>query len=258
MNKAIKQTITLVVLAFLIGFSIFYYYNPSENTEIVDEYSYLTSEEISAIVYLECYDDNFERNELVYVGSGVIVDPTGMILTNRHIVENVDGSIMERSLPCYVGITENISDYPIIKYEADILVYSTEPDFDIALLSIEKVCSECEGAPASLPIEFPFFELADPSDFEPGDFIAIAGYPEIGMYTFTYTEGIMSGRIGDYIMKTDAKIDSGNSGGAALDMANQLIGVPTWVATGDAESIGYIIEADDVYDWINEAASLLD
>ena len=84
-----------------------------------------------------------------------------------------------------------------------------------------------------------------------GDYIAVAGYPEIGSGTFNLTEGIVSGRVGKFVIKTDAKIDSGNSGGTALNNRNELVGLPTWTISGTAESLGYIIGIDQVYDWYN-------
>lgn len=223
----------------------------------------LTQNQISAVVELWCPDDNYEENGFISMGSGVIVSKEGVIFTNRHVVSNYDWSVIESSPTCYVGITKDISQPSKFKYAADLLDYSPEPepsssdyfDFDVAALYIYDICYDCPDAPASLPEKFPYLELGHSAKLSPGDYIAIIGYPEIGAGTWNFTDGIISGRVGDFVIKTDAKIDSGNSGGAALNAKNQLIGIPTWTISGDAESIGYIIAIDDVYEWFQEKIS---
>jgi len=228
----------------------------SETTPEEEPFQFLSQEQISAIVLLVCIDDN----DFVNIGSGVIINSDeGNIFTNRHVVSNEDGSVIKTSPTCYVGITDNISQPPKLKYLADIVAYSPKTDeyfdFDIAVLDIYDVCpkSECEDAPLSLPSNFPFLEIGYSENLIPGSYVEIAGYPTIGGDTFTLTEGIISGRVGDFVLKTDAKIDEGNSGGAALDEWNLLIGIPSYTILGTAESIGYIIDIDSIYEWYNKA-----
>lgn len=81
-----------------------------------------------------------------------------------------------------------------------------------------------------------------------GDEVAIIGYPEIGSQTdITTTRGILSGRDGvNYI--TDAKIDFGNSGGAAIHIkSNCYLGIPTFSVVGGVESLGRILDAAIVF-----------
>ncbi len=213
----------------------------------------LSQEQISAVVELWCPDDDYDNNGFLSMGSGTIVSEQGIIFTNRHVVSNEDWSVIESSPTCYVGITEDISQPSTFMYIADLISYSPQTDdffdFDVAVLYIYDVCQDCPGAPRFLPDRFPFLELGYSSNMGPGDYVAIVGYPEIGAGTWNFTDGIISGRVGSFVIKTDAKIDAGNSGGAALNSKNQLIGIPTWTITGQAESIGYVIEIDDVYDW---------
>jgi len=231
----------------------------SEITPEEEPFQFLSQEQISAIVLLVCVDDD----NFVNIGSGVIIDSDeGNILTNRHVVSNEDGSVIKTSPTCYVGITDDISQPPKLKYLADIVAYSPKTDeyfdFDIAVLDIYDVCpkSECEDAPLSLPSSFPFLEMGYSEYLIPGSYIQIAGYPTIGADTFTLTEGIISGRVGDSVLKTDAKIDEGNSGGAALDEWNLLVGIPSYVISGNMESIGYITDIDSVYEWYQKKALL--
>lgn len=80
-----------------------------------------------------------------------------------------------------------------------------------------------------------------------GDQIVILGYPAIGTQNgITATEGIISGIENDYYV-TSAKIDHGNSGGAAVSVKNDCwIGIPTWAASGSIESLGRILKAQFV------------
>lgn len=230
--------------------------------EEIPEYGYgippLTQEQISAVVLLVCPDDNVEYNEFVSYGSGIIMNPEGNILTNRHVVSNEDWSIIKSLPTCFVGITDDISQPPKMKYLADLVAYSPQTDeyfdFDMAVLAISDVCprSECENAPLFLPSSFPYLWAGYSEYLIPGSYVAIAGYPEIGASTFTLTDGVISGRVGDFVLKTDAKIDEGNSGGAALDDQNLLIGIPSFVILGTAESIGYIIDIDSIFEWYNQ------
>lgn len=218
----------------------------------------LAQEQISAVVELWCPDDDYRYNGFVSIGSGSIVHPKGIIFTNRHVISNYDWSVIMSSPTCYVAITDNIAYPPEMKYMADLVAYSPAADeylgfdFDIAVLHIYDVCHECEGAPESLPESFPYLELGYSDILAPGDYVAIAGYPEIGAGTFNFTNGIISGRVGEFVLKTDAKIDSGNSGGSALNNLNQLIGLPTWTIIGQTESIGYIIGIDQIIQWYEE------
>ncbi len=213
----------------------------------------LTQEQISAVVELWCPDDNYDYTGYISIGSGSIVSPEGIIITNRHVVSNEDWSVIKSAPTCYVAVTGDIAWPPTIKYTANLIAYVPVTDdyfdFDIAILYINDICQECEDAPSSLPSSFPYLDLGYSDILSPGDYVAIAGYPEIGAGTFNFTDGIISGRVGRFVLKTDAKIDSGNSGGSALNAKNQLIGVPTWTISGYAESMGYVIGIDQVVEW---------
>ena len=77
-----------------------------------------------------------------------------------------------------------------------------------------------------------------------GDSVLVLGYPSIDSdRDLTATEGIVSGREGDYFV-TSAKVERGNSGGAAiLTKENCYLGIPTFVETGGLESLARILDA---------------
>ncbi len=229
-----------------------------ENQQVpfpTDEYFLpsLTQEQISAVVELWCPDDNYNHTGYISVGSGSIVSPEGIIITNRHVVSNEDWSVIKSAPTCYVAITDDIAQPPTVKYAVNLIAYAPVTndyfDFDIAILYINDVCRQCEGAPSSIPPGFSYLDFGYSDILAPGDYVAVAGYPEIGAGTFNFTDGVISGRIGEFVLKTDAKIDSGNSGGSALNSKNQLIGVPTWTISGKAESMGYVIGIDQIVEW---------
>lgn len=81
-------------------------------------------------------------------------------------------------------------------------------------------------------------------DVRIGDKMVIVGYPAFGGSSLTATEGTISGFVETQygpIYKTSAKIDSGNSGGIAVDKTKKcLLGMPTWATQGTFEGLGYI------------------
>jgi len=81
-----------------------------------------------------------------------------------------------------------------------------------------------------------------------GDKIVILGYPGIGSLTdITATEGIISGFDGDYYI-TSAKVEHGNSGGAAILIKDSCyLGIPTFAQVGEVESLARILKADAVF-----------
>ena len=222
----------------------------------------LSKKQINAMVQLWCPDDNYGNNGFMSLGSGTIISQDGIIITNRHVVSNYDWSVIASLPTCYVAVTDDISQPPRVMYTANLIAYSPEKtsssdyeydfDFDVAVLYIDDVCQECKGAPKILPSSFTYLEMGYSDLLNPGDYIAIAGYPNIGADTFTFTEGVVSGRVGDFVIKTDAKIDSGNSGGSALNGKKELVGVPTWTISGQAESLGYIIGIDQIIKWYED------
>ena len=164
-----------------------------------------------------------EQNSL---GSGVIVDASGVIVTNNHVV---DGATELRVV---------LADRR--EYEAEILL--TDETTDLAVLRVE----------TDEPLPVMPFDVS--GDIEVGDLVLAIGNPfGVGQ---TVTSGIVSalartdvGRtdFGSFI-QTDAAINPGNSGGALVDMDGELVGVNTMIfsRSGGSNGIGFAIPVEMV------------
>ncbi len=157
------------------------------------------------------------------LGSGVIVSPDGIILTNNHVVENAE--------TIKVALKDG--------RDLEAKLVGTDPQSDIAVLRVDQR-------------ELPAIEIADSSRSRTGDLVLAIGNPfGIGQ---TVTMGIISavGRanmgITDYedFIQTDAAINPGNSGGALIDMDGKLVGINTAIAsqTGGYQGIGFAIPSN--------------
>ena len=161
------------------------------------------------------------------LGSGVIVAPDGIVVTNHHVVKG--------SGPADIKIA--LAD----KREYSARVMLTDEKTDLTILKID--------APN---VSFPYLDFADSDALEVGDLVLAIGNPfGVGQ---TVTSGIISGlartRIGksDYqaFIQTDAAINPGNSGGALVDMNAQLVGINTLIfsKSGGSHGIGFAIPSN--------------
>jgi len=192
-----------------------------------------------------------------FSGSGTLLqlaDSTYVILTNSHVV----GSSAFCSVSFLINpSSKDVSDENQVFYMGEFGGYlSNDITDDEVLLTLKPFPSavlaslEADGTTITAQSRSTDFlkgvarsELCRSFVPQIGDDISVIGYPGIGSFsTPTITRGIISGREGNYYL-TDAKIDSGNSGGAALlTRANCYLGIPTKVRTGDFESIGRILD----------------
>ncbi len=150
------------------------------------------------------------------VGSGVIIDNQGHILTNYHVVQGA--SVIEVL-------------FAKTKRKVTAKVVGTDPKTDLALLSL------------TLPKDATPLDLGDSDSLRVGDVVLAIGNP-FG-YSHTVTSGIISakGRVigqGPYddFLQTDAAIHPGNSGGPLLDIRGRVIGINTAVSS-DGPGIGF-------------------
>ena len=161
------------------------------------------------------------------LGSGVIVDPSGLIVTNKHVIEGAD------------EIRVVLSD----RREFVAKPMATDTKTDLALLRIN-----------SNGEDLPHIKMRDSDELEVGDLVLAIGNPfGVGQ---TVTNGIVSAlartRVGksglNAFIQTDAAINPGNSGGALIGMDGRLVGVNTAIfsKSGGSQGIGFAIPSNMV------------
>ncbi len=160
------------------------------------------------------------------LGSGVIVEASGVILTNRHVIEGA------------TDVRIAISDGR--EFAVDIVIEDEQTD--LAVLRVR----DAGG------VRFPAISFANSDDLLVGDLVLAIGNPfGVGQ---TVTSGIVSAlaRTGveasdyEFFIQTDAAINPGNSGGALVDMSGQLVGINTAIysQSGGSVGIGFAIPAN--------------
>jgi Do/DeqQ family serine protease len=161
------------------------------------------------------------------LGSGVIVDPSGLIMTNNHVIE---------------GASEvKIALADKREFEAEIVLKDSRTD--LAVLRVK------DGRE-----QFPAIEIGNSDELQVGDVVLAIGNPfGVGQ---TVTHGIVSALartqvgITDYqfFIQTDAAINPGNSGGALVDLSGRLVGLNTAIfsRSGGSQGIGFAIPVNMV------------
>jgi serine protease Do len=162
------------------------------------------------------------------LGSGVIISPNGIIITNNHVVERANEI--------------KITLYNKKSYECKVI--GRDKRTDIAVIKIKKGLKAGEKLPA--------IKIGDSSKLQVGELVLAIGNP-FGL-GHTVTLGIVSakGRSGlgivDYedFIQTDAAINPGNSGGALVNIKGELIGINTAIITksGGYQGIGFAIPSN--------------
>lgn len=149
-------------------------------------------------------------------GSGVIISPDGLIVTNNHVINGAEE----------ISITTNDNR----TYTAELI--GTDPKTDIAILKIET--SE----------DLPFTTFADSDNVQVGEWVLAVGNPF--NLTSTVTAGIisaksrdLSGRNTQSFLQTDAAVNPGNSGGALVNVNGDLIGINTAISSQTGNYVGY-------------------
>jgi Do/DeqQ family serine protease len=161
------------------------------------------------------------------LGSGVIVDGSGLVVTNNHVIAGAD------------QVKVSLAD----KREFDAEIVLKDERSDLAVLRVK-----AKGE------KFPTLEFADSDTLQVGDVVLAIGNPfAVGQ---TVTHGIVSALartqvgITDYqfFIQTDAAINPGNSGGALVDLGGRLVGINTAIfsRSGGSQGIGFAIPANMV------------
>ncbi len=179
-------------------------------------------------------------------GSGFIVSADGYILTNRHVVSDIEGQYT---------VVMNDAAHAGQKYKATVL--ARDPNDDIAVLKIDGK-------------NLPFVHLGDSSKLQVGQTVIAIG-DALGQFDNTVSKGIVSGLSRSIeaadgfsasetlhgLIQTDAAINPGNSGGPLLDLNGNVIGMNTAVA--NAQSIGFALPINELkaaYDEVRSAGKI--
>ena len=160
-------------------------------------------------------------------GSGTIVLDGSYVLTNAHVVIDLDGTGKQCDL--IVGFTDKWTEPPRNFVPAETILFDN--DLDLAVLQlIDRISGMPMVAEGRAPIVVQQLELTL------GEEISSLGYPAIGGRPITYSKGSASGTInlqgdhgihGEFIKTTDLEINHGDSGGAIFNSTGQFVGVPT-------------------------------
>ena len=161
------------------------------------------------------------------LGSGVMVDSSGLVVTNNHVIEGAD------------QVKVSLSDKR--EFEAEIVLKDSRTDLAVLRLKDTKE-------------KFPDLDFSNSDDAQVGDVVLAIGNPfGVGQ---TVTHGIISALartqvgITDYqfFIQTDAAINPGNSGGALVDITGKLVGINTAIfsRSGGSQGIGFAIPANMV------------
>lgn len=238
-------TVLLAFVAGVFGAALFVRFMPVSQQSAIEQSKQVTLQENSATIDLvkkvgpsvvsintsTTVQSFFGAQEQEGAGTGVIVTPDGLILTNKHVVEGAS--------------TVTVTNTDGKQFEGKILALDAAND--IAFIKVE-----ASGLPAA--------DLGDSDKVEVGQ-RAIAIGNALGEYSNTVTTGVISGKQRPVqasdgqgrtetltnLFQTDAAINPGNSGGPLLNIDGQVIGINTAVASGNnAQNIGFAIPINQV------------
>ncbi|HYX04725.1 MAG TPA: Do family serine endopeptidase [Reyranella sp.] len=204
---------------------------PTDRSELVYSYAPLVKRVSPAVVNIYTTTTARVQRRLLFpfpgmppgdrvqnsLGSGVLVRPDGLIVTNAHVVKGAD------------EIRVVLAD----RREFEAKIVTQDERYDLALLRIDGSGEK-----------FPFLELRDSDSIEVGDVVMAIGNP-FGLNQ-TVTSGIISalarsaGGVNDstFFIQTDAAINPGNSGGALVSLDGRLIGINTAIYSQSGGSVG--------------------
>jgi len=169
------------------------------------------------------------------LGSGVIVDPKGYIVTNRHVIDKADRIRVKL-----------MDDGPGVLHDAKVI--GSDQETDLAVIKID----------ADRPL--PYAKLGNSDSSQVGDWVLAIGSP-FGLQE-TVTAGIVSakgrnivpGRQFQTFIQTDAAINPGNSGGPLVNMAGEVVGINTaiYTETSSYAGVGFAMPSKTVAEVYNQ------
>ena len=182
----------------------------------------------SKIPLSELIPDLEEKALIESGGSGFLVDPSGVIVTNAHVVREYE-----------IGKTISVELHDGRRFPTKTIVKDDKSD--VAVVTIE----------ATEPL--PFLTFADSSSVEIGDWVLAIGNPF--MLGSSVSAGIISAterfRDSKLFLQTDAAVNPGNSGGPLVNLRGEVVGINTAIASmsGGYQGVGFAIPANTA-SWI--------
>jgi putative serine protease PepD len=185
-------------------------------------------------------------------GSGTLISSTGLILTNAHVAEpQAPGAAVAEGIPASqlganppfltVELTTGQSSAVVARYRARPVAVDGYLDF--AVIQIYATTSGRPVSPDSLHL--PYLPFGNDSALQLDQTVTVLGFPGVAESdSITVTTGVIStfvpdpvGHVTDprYELETTARVAHGNSGGAAIDNAGRLVGVPSLAITGEGD-----------------------
>ncbi len=186
-------------------------------------------------------------------GTGSIIDSTGLVLTNNHVVYNEEAKTPHQTILVVIkpekviGAMDNRNN--LAKQFKATIVASSEA-YDLALLKI-----------IAPPTPLPVLSLGDPSEITIGSRVVAIGHPERGGL-WSLTTGVISAEWQDYggmpgwdIYQTETSLNRGNSGGPLIDMLGNQIGINSFIQRKSKDglaitSINFAIKSNVAKDWL--------
>lgn len=154
---------------------------------------------------------------VVASGSGFFIREDGYIITNHHVIAGAE----------YLRIKmKDGTIYDGLKHKGSVKIIGTDEDSDIAVLKV------------TTNRKFSFLKFADSDKVKVGDWVIAIGAPfsleytlTVGVVSQTRRRGFFKGRTYENYIQTDASINSGNSGGPAISIRGEVIGVNDFIVT---------------------------
>jgi serine protease Do len=200
------------------------------------------------VVYIDGHEDTGKGS----AGTGFMVHPDGLVMTNAHVIINAEtGKAYSRLIVVFKPprVTGNADEDYANRTTAKVL--AADRQLDLALLKI---------APAATPLTV--LKLQDPGAVSIGDWVCAIGHPENGGL-WTLTTGVVSAEFDDFdktkgkhVFQTEIGLNRGNSGGPLLDVDGRVVGINTAIARLAKDgfpitSISFSVKSDVIQHWLS-------